>query len=227
MIHICAARIHGYDYKLVQVASNPKRFGTWSKVRALREALRHYDFVVFLDADAMFPYPHIPLEWLFNYWNLTAETLVALAEDPRDPINMDDQGRTLLNTGFIIAQQSVRALELLDAWDSCPDDIRFPGCSRWSYRWPHEQGAFGNYLRYEFNRPGDVKVLPCAEANGSPETRLVGCGGKLVRHYWGAKAHLPAAVQESLMRYLLPHVHESFLQERGAVVLKLSESQTD
>ncbi|KAJ5165888.1 hypothetical protein N7492_006184 [Penicillium capsulatum] len=221
------ARIHGYDYKLVQAGSTPHKYGTWAKVQALRDTIRHYEFVVFLDADAMFPYPHIPLEWLFNYWNITAETLVALAEDPNEPVNKDSQGQTLLNTGFVIAQRSARALGLLDAWDSCADDVRYPGCSQWRHRWPHEQGAFGDHIRYDFDRPDDIKELACSEANGCPETRLAGCGGQLVRHYWGAKAHLPAAVQESLMRYLLPHVHRSFIQEHGEVIFKLNESRAN
>lgn len=202
-----------------------QRHATWSKVTAISEALRHYPFVVFLDADTMFPYPHVPLEWLFNYWEISAQTLVALAEDPNDPINQDDRGKTLLNTGFIIAQQSPRAQELFEAWDSCADDIRYPGCSVWKYRWPHEQGAFGSHVRYEFSRPRDVRVLPCAEANGCPGARPANCSGKLVRHYWYAKAHLPAAVRDSLMRYLVLHMHEVFLRESGRVVLALNGSQ--
>jgi galactosyl transferase GMA12/MNN10 family. len=84
-----AATIHGYDYRLVQAASPNGLFGTWSKVTAIKEALKHYDFVIFLDADAVIRYPHLPMEWLFNYWDISPNTLVAMALDPDEPQNRD------------------------------------------------------------------------------------------------------------------------------------------
>lgn len=100
--------IHGYDYRLVQIPQTVGRSATWTKVTAIREALKHYEYVVFIDADAMMPYPNLPMEWLFNYWEITPETLVAMALDPDAPHNRDWNSRTFLNTGFIIAQQDDR-----------------------------------------------------------------------------------------------------------------------
>lgn len=202
----------------MQTSSLPGKFGTWSKVSALKEQLYQYEFVIFVDADTIFPYPHVPLEWLFNYWDIIPENLVAMAIDPPYPINNDLRGRTMLNTGFIITQRSSRAHELFAAWESCPSDVEYLGCSNFSYNWPHEQGAFGNFIRYDFNRPDDVKILKCAEANGCPEVSYLGCPGKLVRHYWGSKASVPSAVKESIVQYFLLSLHGEFHQNYADIV---------
>ncbi|KAJ5397942.1 hypothetical protein N7509_006055 [Penicillium cosmopolitanum] len=212
------AQLHGYDYKFMQMPTFSGMHGTWSKVSAVREHLYLYDFVVFMDADTIFPHPHVPLEWLFNYWDIVPDNLIAMALDPQDPINNDLRGRTLLNTGFIVAQQSPRAHELFTAWESCPQEMKYPGCSNFSYSWPHEQGAFGNFLRYDFNRPDDVNSLKCAESNGCPEVAHTGCLGKLVRHYWGSKASVPSAVQESIVQYFLSSLHEEFHHDYANIV---------
>ncbi|KAJ5341849.1 hypothetical protein N7541_010973 [Penicillium brevicompactum] len=217
------AKIHGYDYRLVVMPRKDGRFGTWGKVTAIREALRHYKYVVFLDGDAMFLYPNLPMEWLFNYWDITENTLVAMALDPDAPQNRDWNDRTMLNTGFVIAQQSPRTDELFEAWDSCPSETRYPGCSKWSREWPHEQSAFGNHIRYDFNRSEDIRVLSCAEANGCPEVATTGCVGQLIRHYWGDKSAVPAAVGDTILHYFLPQLHEIFYKDRETLVINASE----
>ena len=78
--------LHGYDYQLVQLPEDPTLHGTWNKVPAMREAIKHYEYVVFLDGDAIFTHLHLPLEWLFNYWSITNDTTMALAEDPERPL---------------------------------------------------------------------------------------------------------------------------------------------
>jgi hypothetical protein len=121
------AQLHSYDYKFMQMATFSGVHGTWSKVSAVREHLSLYDFVVFMDADTIFPHPHVPLEWLFNYWDIVPGNLIAMALDPEDPNNNDLRGRTLLKTGFIIAQKSSRAQELFTAWESCPQEVKYRG----------------------------------------------------------------------------------------------------
>ncbi|KAJ6144698.1 Galactosyl transferase [Penicillium chermesinum] len=197
------------------------RYGTWAKVPAIREFLEHYQFVVFLDADVILTYPHLPLEWLFNYWAMHPQTLVAMAADPTEPVNDDERGNTFLNTGFVIAQRSVRTMELLRAWENCPGESQYQNCAHWVTHWPHEQGAFGTYLRYDFNRSSDIKVLPCAEANGCPNAAHTGCVGKFVRHYWYSKNSVTPAVDQSIQRYFLPYLHHAFLRDAQLDVLAL------
>lgn len=215
--------IHGYDYRLVQIPRAVGRSGTWIKVTAIKEALEHYEYVVFMDSDAMMPYPNLPMEWLFNYWEITPETLVAMALDPEAPHNLDWNGRTFLNTGFIIAQQSPRTHELFEAWDDCPTETRYPDCAKWGREWPHEQSAFGNHVRYEFNRSEDIRVLSCAEANGCPGVAATGCVGELVRHYWGDKRSLPAGVGDAVLQYFLPQLHGTFYHNSWTLVVNRTE----
>ncbi|CAP99276.1 Pc22g19880 [Penicillium rubens Wisconsin 54-1255] len=222
--HYIYATIHGYDYKLIQASSPKGLHGTWSKVTAMKEALKYYEFVIFLDGDAMIRHPHLPMEWLFNYWDITPDTLVAMALDPDEPQNRDAKGKTLLNTGFIIGQRDPRTQELFEAWESCPTDMRYPDCSKWSQQWSHEQAAFGNHLRYDNALQGGIKTLSCAEANGYPEMAKTNCTGEFIRHYWIFKDLLPAAVESSITQYFLPRVQGLFHQNFASVVLNISDS---
>ncbi|KAJ5995086.1 hypothetical protein N7481_002063 [Penicillium waksmanii] len=217
------ATIHGYDYKLVQPSCPTGLYGTWSKVTAMKEALKHYEFVVFLDADAIIRRPHLPMEWLFNYWDITPDTLLALALDPDEPQNRDAKGKTLLNTGFMIGQKDRRTQKLFEAWESCPTDVRYPECSKWSQQWSHEQAAFGNYLRYDSSLEGEIKTLSCAEANGYPEMAKLNCTGEFVRHYWIYKDLLPPVVESSITQYFLPRVQGLLQQNFASIVLNISE----
>lgn len=94
----------------------------------IRKALKNYKHVVFLDSDATFVGPQVPLEWLFDQWNINEDTMTAMAEDPDIRKNHDDRGNVLWNTGFIIAQRSERALQLLRDWEHCPTENKFSGC---------------------------------------------------------------------------------------------------
>lgn len=179
--------------------------------------------VVFLDADAIIQYPHLPFEWLFNYWGFNSNTRVAMAVDPDEPQNKDSRGNIYLNTGFLIAQNSSRTNEIFDAWESCPSEIRYSNCSRWAEEWPHEQAAFGEYLRYDFDEPEDVMVLPCAEANGYPELENSTCHGEFIGHYWTAKHLVPSAVEYSIAQYILREAHSSFRDDLGKVLVNATK----
>lgn len=190
---------------------------------AIKEALNDYEMVVFLDADAIIHYPHLPLEWLFNYWGINQNTRVALPVDPDEPQNKDSHGEIYLNTGFLIAQKSPRTEELFDAWESCPSEVRYSNCSQWAQEWPHEQAAFGEYLRYDFDEPQEVLTLPCAEANGYPELENSTCHGEFIRHYWTAKHLVPASVELSIAQYTLREAHTMFHQDLENVLVNMTE----
>lgn len=211
--HFMYANIHGYDYKFIRAPDYADRWGTWVKVPMMKEALKTHDYIVFMDSDVMFHYPHLPLEWLLNYWQMTPDTLAMMSIDPDEPQNYDDKGNRYLNTGFVIAQQSKRTQEMYKNWAECPSETRYKGCSRWKKDWAHEQAAFGNYLRYDYDRPEDIKVLPCVEANGAPEAEnRGGCKGIFVRHFWVNKALLAPAMADSVMQYFLPRLHQMYHQ---------------
>ncbi|EJP67142.1 Glycosyltransferase, family GT34 [Beauveria bassiana ARSEF 2860] len=211
--HYLYSRIHGYDYQLIQVTRISDWSNTWSKIPAIKHALMSYDLVVFLDQDAVFRYPALPLEWLLNHWRHTNETALLLAADPDKAFNTDPHGSRYLNTGFIVAQNSTRTHRLIDAWLRCPFGAEYSGCRRFAHQWPHEQAALVSFVhRYAFTRPEDVRAVPCAEANGSPWTAAEhGCRGALVRHLWrNGKGRQPDELVDQVLRYLMPALYSDF-----------------
>jgi len=144
------AQIHGYEYKFMRADVPATLAGYWVKVLALREKLKDYRIVVVMDGDALWNYPEIPLEWLMNHWDFTSESSLAISSDPTRMHN--SHGDQQANTGFIIAQQSDRTTEIMDAWLECPTGKRHPGCERYAVFRFHEQQAFNDYVRYDFNR---------------------------------------------------------------------------
>lgn len=175
------ALIHGYDYRLIQAPDYPDRHGTWVKVPFVREALKSYEIVVFLDNDAIFRHQQLPLEWVMSYWNITKDSLIAMAGDPDSEHNQDQFGRVLQNTGFLVAQQSERTQEMFADWEDCPTGKlkKHAECVRWAYDWAHEQAAFGNYIRYDYDRADDIRWIEYMDANG-PD-------GWFVKHDWFKK----------------------------------------
>lgn len=155
------------------------RHNTWVKVPIVKEALKIYDIVVFLDGDAIFNYPQLPLEWMMSYWNFTENTLIAMTRDPNVPTNQDQFGKAMLNTGFMITQQSERTQQMFADWDDCPSGTQYPKCDRWAYHFAHEQAAFSHYIRYDYNDTDDVRSIVYQDANGPT--------GKFITHNWGHK----------------------------------------
>ncbi|KAJ5876176.1 uncharacterized protein N7529_001760 [Penicillium soppii] len=143
------------------------------------------------------------MEWLFSYWDITSDTLLARALDSDDPHNRDWNGDTMLNTGLMIAQESPRARELFEAWESCPNETRYPSCAKCSGEWI-------------------IFDLPCAEANGCPEVATTGWVGELIRHYWGNKKSLTATAGD-VVQYFLPQLHGLFYQNLETVVVNMTE----
>lgn len=194
----------------------------------MKEALKTHDYIVFMDSDVMFHYPHLPLEWLLNYWNMTEQTLAMMAVDPDEPQNYDSKSNIYLNTGFVIAQQSERTQEMYQRWGDCPSENHYEGCSKWKLEWAHEQAAFGNYLRYDFNREEDIRVLPCTEANGAPEAmHRGGCKGIFVRHFWIDKGLLAKGLGDSVMQYFVPRLHQMYHAHASEHIIDSSEFKLD
>ncbi|KAM0276161.1 hypothetical protein ACHAQH_007013 [Verticillium albo-atrum] len=185
--HQIYAQIHGYDYKFVKAAEYRDRHQTWVKVPTIKELLKEYKVVVFLDSDAVFIQPDVPLEWMMNYWNIHPKTVAAMAEDPNSPTNRDSKGWVLWNTGFIVAQQNERSQEFFRQWEECPSGRQFPDCKRWAYDWAHEQAALGNQVRYAWNKTDELRAIPCMDANGAHHCGDRSCLGVFVSHHWGKK----------------------------------------
>lgn len=209
--HYLYASLHGYDYKFVKAPPYDNRHNTWVKVREIHNILKQgYRFVVFTDADVIFPLLQLPLEEMMSYWNITSEIAMAGALDPNAPQNGDGHGRINVNTGFLIAQQTHITDQLMDEWEECPEETKFEGCARTKEIPFHEQSAYSRFIRYEF--PNNTIDLPCSEANG--RSTLKGeCKGKFVEHYWLGKDEVQAAVEKSIARMVMPGMAAKLIDE--------------
>lgn len=196
------ALIHGYDYMYMHAPGYWFRHNTWSKVPMMRRALKKkYKFIVFLDGDAVFAEPHVPVEWLLNLWNIHNGTLLAMTEDPNHGGNWDSKHWVVWNTGFMIAQAGKRTEGLFDMWENCPFNPKFPDCGHWDQDFSHEQAVFGNYIRYEYNKTDELRAIPCMDGNGAwyiPEKKE--CGGMFITHHWSQEKWTVDNLREMVTR---------------------------
>ncbi|KAH7558989.1 hypothetical protein BM1_05126 [Bipolaris maydis] len=195
----------------------------------IRELLPKYQFVVHMDADAMVSHLDLPLEWMFNRWGIQKETSMALPWDTEEirngsSISTDSMGLRVLNGGFIVAQNSTTTLEMLEAWRDCTTETRYKGCANWKTQWSHEQRAFSEYVRYDFNKtPETIVGIPCDDAMGFPGFRefvlnsptvnedISDCNGNMIQHYTSGKALAKGAGGVSAMQILSAVLQQQLL----------------
>jgi hypothetical protein len=226
--HMLYAMIHGYEYRLVRppVYEEPERSGAWTKLPAIREALKSHEIVMFLDADAIFENLELPLEWMLSHWNITKKTMVALPEDVHQTPNYDDQGQLFWNAGVIVAQSGERkddVQELFNRWEDCPTEKEYKGCAKWLVRWAAEQAAFNNYIRYTYDQQEDLRVLPCNEANGNYGHKSFGCHGNLVSHWWHQKEFVVTRLFQQADTCTVYNLHQHFLKEQSKYFVDWSD----
>ncbi|KAF1816984.1 hypothetical protein P152DRAFT_5547 [Eremomyces bilateralis CBS 781.70] len=217
--HWLYATIHGYDYHLIRTPNFSDRVAPWTKIPALSDHLHNYDMVISIDADALFTHLNLPFEWLLNRWQVPPGASLTMARDPIADQNFDTKGRVYNNAGFIIAQNNPRTHEILRAWASCPEDHeRFPGCDNLRQNWPAEQAAFGEYIRYAYDRPTDLHEITCTEGNGWLGSNS-GCDGVFVEHMWSGKNEVHRVVGETVAQAVLARAHQDFVDRAAEMVL--------
>lgn len=164
--HFLWSQMHGYDYKFFAAQPMEGYHNTWIKPHVLYDLLHSYRFVVFIDADATIQHMDVPLEWMLNRWNFDPETTsIAMPIDTKQILNGDEnascdsKGKVVLNTGVIIVQSLPYTFDMLTAWKTCTDGHRYKDCGHWKENWSHEQRAFSEYIRYDFNPDGNNIVV--------------------------------------------------------------------
>lgn len=218
--HYAYALVHGYDYKFLHANNFEDRHATWIKPSALANHIKDYKFIVFLDADAAFRFMHVPIEWMLNYWDIQPHHSFTMAKDPWDEkepqYNSDRFNRTYTNTGFMIVQNNENVMPILKDWHECPDDVRYPNCSQWKTPKFHEQSAFGEYIRYDYEQY--IKELDCGEANGYPGVQISHCQGKFIRHYWFDKSNVKKDFSDNMMQTITLPIQKIFAENIGGVI---------
>lgn len=233
--HYMYAMIHGYDYKYYQAKHIKDHYDTWIMPHVFRELIPNYDFVVAMDADAIVSHMEVPLEWMFNKWGVQKHTSMALPYDTEEfrgnfSISRDSKYNRVLNTGFVVAQNSPLTLELLEAWRDCTTEKRYPGCSEWKDKWSHEQRAFSEYIRYDFNKtPETIVSIPCDDAVGYPDFKKINedynqglsdCNGNFIRHYTIGKEQVKQAGAYTIMQSMADVIQKSLLKKSDEIWYK-------
>jgi hypothetical protein len=234
MNHYLYAMIHGYDYKYYQAQSIPDHHDTWIMPHAFRDLIPDYQFVVAMDADVTLPHMEVPLEWMFNRWGIQEHTSMALPWDTMEikggkQISIDSKGLRVLNTGFVVAQDSSTTRDMLEKWRDCTTENRYHGCGRWKQEWSHEQRAFSEYIRYDYNFTADTIVsIECDDAVGWPgfakdnpqNPGISDCSGNFVRHYTLGKDQVKNAGMLSVMNPLADILQTQLLKQQNTVWYK-------
>jgi hypothetical protein len=229
------ALIHGYDYKYYQAASIPDHHDTWILPHAFRELIPDYQFVVAMDADVTIPHMEVPLEWMFNRWGIREYTSMALPWDTMElrngePISVDGKGLRVLNTGFVVAQDSPTTRDMLEKWRDCTTETRYEGCAQWKQNWSHEQRAFSEYIRYDYNfTPETIVSIDCDDAIGWPGFKhdveggnegISDCSGNFIRHYTLGKDQVREAGMLSVMNPLADILQKHLLKNQNTLWFK-------
>ena len=225
--HYLYAMIHGYDYKYIQAAKIPGHYDTWIRPHLFKRVLPGYQFIVHMDADAMVTHPEIPIEWMFNRWGVAEHTSFAMPHKTEELVNgtfpylipsalisanylfigksisTDSRGVPVFDVGFVIVQNNDLTFEMLEAWANCTTEVRYPGCGQWKEKWSHEQRAFSEYIRYDFNdTPETFVAIPREDAMGYPgfsedaERSNDDCKGNFIRHYMLGEGRVHTASSE-------------------------------
>lgn len=205
-----AARIHGYDYRFLEVNDSPSdQHYTWVKVKGIHQVIDEgYKYVVFADGDVVFHNMKIPIEYMLQHWNVTSDIVVTAGQcqDRQDRYDRT-HNKVSVNSGFMIIQNTDVTGQLLQDWEECPTEVKYKGCAHWAKGHWHEQSAYSDYLRYDY--PGRTREVPCDEVTGSPRHPTVDgkhCDGRLVRHYSAGKNDVKEAVEAAITNILLPDV---------------------
>lgn len=114
---------------------------------------------------------------------------------------------------------------MLEAWRDCPNEERWQGCARWKTEWSHEQRAFSEFVRYEFNPDGDnIVTIPCDDAMSYPgmKTRYEGriatdCNGTFFRHHTLNKEMVKGSVATSVMQLLFGMVQDAVRENKESI----------
>ncbi|KAF5574007.1 uncharacterized protein FSUBG_14083 [Fusarium subglutinans] len=174
---ISAAVMNHFLYdKYINAREIPDHDSSWIRPHVLHSLLPHYKIIVAMDTDTTFQHLNLPLEWLFNRWGFVQNhTSIAMPVDTMEVKNgdkdasKDSRGQVVLNAGFIVVQRGEHTMAMLDAWKSCTDGKTYQDCGHWKKNWSHEQRAFSEYIRYDFNSDNRIVSIPCDDAMGYPE----------------------------------------------------------
>ena len=120
-----------------------KRHCPWDKIQCLLKTIQWFDYIVWIDADAVFQNHSITFESIIQE-HPEKDVLIC-----KDPCFWAGE-HCMINTGIIIMKNTLTSIKLLnDIWYSC-EDYNVETLDKYSYAgYPHEQGAMVKMLKTE------------------------------------------------------------------------------
>jgi hypothetical protein len=119
-----------------------KRHCPWDKIQCLIKTISWFDYVVWIDADAVFNNQTIRFEDIINE-HPEKDLLIC-----KDPCYNEERPHCMVNTGVMIFKNTCTSIQLLyDTWISQPDYC-IETLNKYTYEgYPHEQGALVSRLK--------------------------------------------------------------------------------
>lgn len=132
------------------------RHAQWDKIKTVQKTLPWFDYVIWMDADAV-----------FNNFNTSFKDIINEHPDApliicKDPCYDGESVHLMINTGIMIFKNtSVSHKMLHDVWTSV-EDYNVLELDKYSYEgYPHEQGALANLLNHKYKNNFVLKEQYC------------------------------------------------------------------
>jgi hypothetical protein len=185
---------HAYEFLVFTPHLAPEdRSIHWMKIKAVLEALPHYDLVLWMDADA---WVHDHARRLEDQLNLVRHaqngTEIVIGTDRLNQEIGWSDGRA--NTGVFLVRNTALARQILEEWWDVPSYD--PETAR---TWPVDQAAFNRHILPKWSSTGRVVLVDYRHLNGMD--------GEFIRHPMGQalsyRTHLLKVAHDQLLSHSL------------------------
>ena len=145
----------------------------WSKPSLIKKHLKNYDYLFFIDSDAIFVDHEKTIDSFIDK-NFTNNTCLLLGTDcitkNSCSINYLRNFFNVLNAGVIIVKNTDKTFEILDRWIQAPKNGL---CQVFQHNYQREQGCL-NVIKFFYN---EIKIVDFYKLNG--------IDGSWIKHYMG------------------------------------------
>jgi len=143
----------------------------WSKPSLIKKHLINYDYIFFIDSDAIFVNHEQTIDSFIDE-HFTNEICLIFGFDCYTKNICINKNK--LNTGVIIIKNTDKTFEILDNWIKAPNTEL---CHKWKYKHPREQECL-NLIKKKYNY-NEIKIIDSYKLNG--------IDGIWIKHYMGTK----------------------------------------
>lgn len=180
MVNYMYAAKHGYSF-IVQKCPRTEDLGkewmwdennqyvfVWSKPVMFARYLEHFEYVFYIDSDAVFWDFEKPIEDMIKKFEEDPELCMVMAEDCSSSQKCYDKEN--VNAGVMLLKRSPTTSALLKEWIDAAETAE---CADWKTVHPREQQCLNILRQNRYSK--QILKLPTSEMNGND--------GKWVRHY--------------------------------------------